>query len=110
MSFLSDDIIYADSFDFDERIEHGVRLVLFFSQFCVQSRGLLPIIEEIADIYYDSIRVIAVDVEQSPDLASVFAIDQTPVVLFFKNGRLKERINGANPPDAYTDVLDDLLQ
>lgn len=106
---MSDDIIYADSFDFDERIEHGVRMAFFYSQFCVQSRGLLPTIEEIADEYYDSIRVIAVDVEQSPDLAAVFAVDQTPVVLFFRNGRLRERINAANPPSAYTDVIDELL-
>ncbi len=102
-------MIYADSYDFEQRIEHGVRMVFFYAEWCVQSRGLLPTMEEIADLYYDHIRVIAVDVEQSPDLASVFAIDQTPVVLFFKDGKLTERINGANPSSAYTDVIDELL-
>lgn len=86
-----------------------MRLVFFYSDQCVQSRGLLSILEELADTYYDSIRVLAVDVEQSPDLADVFAVDQTPVVLLFHNGRLSERINGANPPSAYTDVIDELL-
>lgn len=107
---MSEDIIYTDSYDFEQRIEHGVRLVLFYSDRCVQSRALLPILEEIADAFYDSIRILAVDVEQSPDLCDVFAIDQTPVVLFFSNGRLAERLNGANPPSAYTDVIDELLQ
>ena len=104
---MSEDIIYADSYDFDSRIEHGIRLVLFYSEWCIQSRGLMSILEEIADEYYDSIRVIAVDVEQSPDLASVFAIEQTPVVVFFIDGKMVERIGGANPPNVYTDLLDE---
>lgn len=106
---MSDDIIYADSYDFEDRIRYGIRMVFFYSEWCVQSRGILPMIEDIASEYYDSIRVVAVDIEQSPDLASVFAIDGTPVVLFFKGGKLMERINDANPLSAYTDVIDDLI-
>lgn len=107
---MNDDIIYADSYDFDIRIEHGIKLVFFYTEWCVQSRGLIPILEEIADEYYDYIRIVAVDVEQSPDLASVFAIEQTPTVIFFKGGNMTERINGANPPNAYIDVIEDMLQ
>ena len=59
---MSEDIIYADSYDFDSRIEYGIRLVVFYAEWCVQSRGLMSILEEIADEYYDSIRIIAVDV------------------------------------------------
>ena len=107
---MNDDIIYADSYDFDDRIEYGVKLAFFYAEWCVQSRGLIPILEDIADEYYDYIRIVAVDIEQSPDVASVFAGDQTPTVIFFKNGRLAERINGSNPPNAYIDVIEDLIE
>lgn len=106
---MSDDIIEVDSYDFDSRIEHGVRMVLFYQQWCVQSRGLMPILEEIANDYYESARVLALDIEQSPDVASVFAIDTTPTVIFFRNGKLAERLTGANPASTYTDVLNELL-
>lgn len=106
---LSDDIIYVDSYDFDVRIEHGITVVLFFAEWCVQSRGIIPFLEEIADEYYDTLRVLALDIEQSPDVASVFAIDVTPTVIIFKDGKIVERITGANPPSAYTDVIDELV-
>ncbi len=106
---MSEDIINVDSYDFDSRIEYGITGVLFFSQFCVRSRSLIPIIEELADQYYDSMRFLALDVEQSPDIASVFAVEATPTVIFFKNGRLKERVAGTNPPEAYAEVIDSLL-
>ncbi len=106
---MSDDIIYIDSYDFDTRIEHGVTAVLFFTEWCVQSKGIIPFLEEIADEYYDSIRVLALDIEQSPDVAAIFAIDTTPTVIIFKDGKIAERITGANPPSAYTDVIDELI-
>lgn len=106
---LSDDIIYVDSCDFDSRIEHGFNVVFFYSQWCSQSRSMMPIMEEIADEYYDVLRVLAVDVEQSADVANVFAVDTTPTVICFKNGYLLERITEANPKSVYTDLLDTLL-
>ena len=106
---MSDAIIYIDSYDFDMRIEHGVSMVLFFSEWCVQSHGMIPIIEDIADEYYDQMRVYALDVEQSPDVASVFAIDTTPTAIIFKDGKIVERLTGANPPTSYTDILSDVL-
>ena len=106
---MNNDIIYIDSYDFDRRIEHGVTAVLFFSEWCVHSRGLMPILEEVADLYYDSIRIMALDIEQSPDVASVFAVDQTPTVLFFIDGKLACRLAGANPASVYAEVIEELL-
>lgn len=106
---MNSDIICVDSYNFDERIEFGITAVLFYTEWCVQSRGLVPILEEIADEYYDYMRVLALDIEQSPDVGSVFAIDTTPTVIIFKDGKIVERITGANPPGAYTDVLNDLI-
>ncbi|MBQ9460661.1 MAG: thioredoxin family protein [Clostridia bacterium] len=106
---MNEDIILVDSYDLDVRIENGFCAVLFYSQFCVHSRGLIPIIEEIADEYYDYMRFYALDVEQSPDAASVFAVETTPTVIFFRNGKIIERITGANPPSAYTEVIEDVI-
>lgn len=106
---MSDDIIYVDSYDFDTRIEHGVTVVFFFSQWCAKSRGMMPLMEEIADEYYDYLRVLALDVEQSPDVASIFAIESTPTVIFFRDGHIIEKLAEANPKDAYIDVIEALL-
>ncbi|MGN0469463.1 MAG: thioredoxin family protein [Acutalibacteraceae bacterium] len=106
---MNDDIIPVDSYDFDERIEKGIVMVDFYAEWCVHSKGIEPIIEEIADEYYDSIRVLALDVEQSPDIAMHYEIETTPTIIIFKDGKIAHRITGANPPSTYSDALDELL-
>ncbi len=106
---MNDDIIKTDSYDFDYRIEKGVVMAFFYDELDVHCRALEPIMEEVADIYYDFIRVIAVEVEQSPDVASIFAIDTLPTVIIFKDGRIGARITGINPPNVYENAIEDLL-
>lgn len=105
---MCEDVIMVDSYDFDDRIYDGIVMVFFYSYENVQSRGLETIIDEIAAEYGDSIRVLALDVEQSPDIAIHYAIDTIPSVLFFKDGRISEKIEGANPPSVYTEIIDAL--
>ena len=106
---MNEDIIPVDSYDFDDRIAVGLSLVFFYAQWCVHSRGLEPIIEEIADEYYDHARVYALDVEQSPDVAARFGVEGTPAVVIFRDGKIAERIGGANPPSTYAEALDALI-
>ena len=106
---MNDDIIPVDSYDFDERIEFGVVVVDFYGGQDVHSRAIEPIIEEIADQYYDSIRVLALDVEQSSDIAERFCIDTIPTVIIFNNGKAEAKLIGANPPSAYSEIIDDIL-
>ena len=106
---MNEDIIPVDSYDFDERIENGIVMVDFYAEWCVHSKGIEPIIEEIADQYYDSIRVLALDVEQSPDVAIRYEIETTPTIIIFKDGKIAQRITGANPPSTYSDALDEII-
>ncbi len=105
---MSEDVIPVDSYDFDDRIGDGIVMVFFCEHENVQSRGLEMIIDEIASQYFDCIRVLSLDVEQSPDIAIHYAIDTVPSVLFFKDGRISEKIEGANPPSVYTDIIEAL--
>lgn len=106
---MNSDVIYVDSYDFDERIEFGIVMVDFCTKDDVHSRAIEPVIEEIADQYYDYIRVLELDVEQSPDIASIFCIDVLPTIIIFKDGKIAARISGVNPPSAYSDALNDIL-
>ncbi len=106
---MNEDIIRIDSYDFDEKTEFGLALVFFYAEWNVHSRGLEPILEEIADEYYDSTRVYAVDVEQSPDIATRYEIETLPTVVVMSDGQIVHRITGANPPSTYASVLDELL-
>lgn len=106
---MSEDIIYVDSYDFEDRINDGIVMVFFYHHMNVQSRAFELIIDEIADQYADSVRVLAVDVEQSPDIADRFCVEGLPYVVIFHDGEIIEQIEGSNPTYTYTDILDELL-
>ena len=106
---MNNDIIKVDSYDFDQRIEKGIVLALFYDELDTHCRALEPILEEVADTYYDFARVIALEVEQSPDTASIFAINTLPTVIIFKDGKIAARIEGINPASTYENAIEDLI-
>ena len=105
---MNENIIYADSYDFDERIESGNVLVFFYNHFDTRSRAFEGIIEELADKYIDTVSFIAVDTEQSPELAMRYEIDVLPGVVIFSKGEIIEQVEGSNSPEIYADILDSL--
>ena len=106
---MNEDIIPVDSYDFEERVSSGIVLVYFYEYLNLQSRALETIIDEIAEQYCDSIKVLAADVEQSPDIAYHLGIESIPSVVIFNGGEPVEQIDGANPVSVYSDIIDDLL-
>ena len=106
---MNDDIIRTDSYDFDHRIEHGIVLALFYDELDTHCRALIPILEEVADLYYDYARIIALEVEQSPDIAEIFAVNTLPTVILFKDGKMYGRIENINPSTAYENAIEDLI-
>ncbi len=106
---MNENIIGVDSYDFEERIQSGVVLVYFYEHLNVESRVLEPIIGEIAEKYIEDVTVLAVDMEQSPDIAMHYAVEASPCVIIFRSGEPVEMIDGANPTNVYCDCLDELM-
>lgn len=102
-------IIQSDSYDFDERLENPTVLVYFYDHMNVQCRGFEMIIEEVAEKYSDSITVLSVDIEQSPDLAYRYGIESTPYVILFSGGEPAADMEGANLPNVYCDMIESYL-
>lgn len=103
------DIILIDSYDFEDKIYDGVIMLIFSQAYHPQSRAMVPIFEEIAEEYYERVKVFEVDIEQSPDIAWRFSIESIPSVAMICDGKLKELITGANPPSMYIDALESIL-
>lgn len=70
-------------------------LVDFYADWCAPCRQLAPVLEELAR-ETPGAKVVKVDVDDNPALASEFGISSIPSLLVFKNGRLAARkIGGA---------------
>lgn len=106
---MNDDIILTDSYDFDDRIENGLVLVFYFDHYDPTSRAVEEIIDELSQEYSESIITLAVDVEQSPDLAYRMKVETVPTTAVYSKGREAVRAEGANMSSVYREMLDDVI-
>ncbi len=97
---------------FDQTIVQAILpcLVDFYSDRCPPCRRLGPTIHELAEIYKGRAVVCKVNTTTARALTAAYGIQAIPAVLFFKNGKVVERLTGLKPQAAYADVLDNLIQ
>ena len=71
-------------------------LVDFWAPWCGPCRMVLPLVEEIAE-ERDDIKVVKINVDEEPDLASQFQIMSIPTLMVVKDGEVVNKIMGARP-------------
>nr|QCI08881.1 Thioredoxin [Wrangelia sp.] len=84
-------------------------LVDFWAPWCGPCRMIGPIIEEISKEYQDTIKVVQINTDESPTIATEYAIRSIPTVMIFINGKKVDSIIGAVPKATLTGILDSHL-
>jgi thioredoxin 1 len=80
--------------DFKEIIKEGKTLVDFFAIWCGPCQMMKPLVDKLAEESAD-LKVVAVDVDKFPDIASDYQVMSIPTFVVFVNGEAKESRNGA---------------
>ena len=107
MGTKSKNVTIVDDRSFDERtlaVELPV-LIKFSSQNCPPCRALSPIVDRIADEGVGKYRVLSVDIDDSPRLATRYGIRAVPTLLAFKNGVFKGQLVGLSSREAVLKLL-----
>lgn len=96
--------------NFKEYIDSGKPLVLdFWAEWCGPCRMVAPIVEELAEAYKDQVNIGKVDVDENNDVASEFGIRNIPTILYFKDGKLVDKLVGAVPKAQIEEKVKSLL-
>ncbi|MBK8248856.1 MAG: thioredoxin [Gemmatimonadetes bacterium] len=81
---------------FESEIEkhEGLAVVDFWAEWCGPCRMVGPIIDQLAGDYAGRAKVAKLDVDSSAGTARRFDVRSIPTILFFKDGKLVDRVVG----------------
>ncbi|HSZ71896.1 MAG TPA: thioredoxin [Cytophagaceae bacterium] len=86
---------------FDSLIK-GSQLVLvdFYATWCGPCKTMAPILEQVASSVKDRAKIIKIDVDRNPVVASTYRVQGVPTLVLFKEGKVLWRQSGVIPaPD-----------
>lgn len=84
-------------------------VVDFYADWCGPCRMLAPTLERVAAEFAGRARVVKVNVDEEPELASHFHVSSIPTLAFFANGDLVGRTAGLLPEASLRQALDQLV-
>lgn len=99
-------IVEATDATFDDTVAATVPvLVDLWAPWCGPCRMVTPILEDLARQRAGKLKVVKVDVDDSPQIAARYQVQGIPTLLLLNDGRLTARQTGALPAHALTQWL-----
>jgi len=105
------EVLLATDQTFDSEVMQSEQPVLvdFSASWCGPCKRLEPIVNEIAGEYTGKLKVVKVDIDQAPTIASKFGVMSVPTLLLIQDGAVKDQVVGLVSKQHLTDKVDKVI-
>jgi len=80
-------------------------LVDFFAEWCQPCKIQTPILQEVAREMTDKVRIIKIDIDKNPLIASQYQVQGVPTLALFKEGRVLWREAGVQAKHQIINII-----
>jgi len=97
---------------FEAQVEKATSPVVvdFYATWCLPCKVLSPTLDKLAGEFSGKIKFVKVNVDEAQNLAERYQVEAIPTLLFFKNGKLEDRVSGLLPEHALKSRLNSLAK
>lgn len=108
---MAEGILAATTATWDKEVlqSDGLVMVDFWAVWCGPCRMIAPTVEELAKEYSGKLKVVKLNTDENPDVASKYKIMGIPTIMFFKKGEKLDQIVGAVPKPQLKAKIDSFL-
>ena len=84
-------------------------LVDFTAVWCGPCKMMKPVLEELHQKMGDEIRIIKVDIDQSPQAAAFYNVNSVPTLILFQKGNILWRQSGVMPASSLQKIINQFI-
>ena len=84
-------------------------LVDFWAPWCGPCRMIAPILDQLAAENGDAVKIVKVNVDESPSTAAQYGVSAIPTVMLFKDAQVVERFVGVQPKHRLQEAISQSL-
>jgi thioredoxin 2 len=100
----------AGDAQFDDAVAApGLTLIDLWAPWCGPCRMVAPVLERLSVEYAGRLKVVKVNVDDSPAVARRYDVTSIPMLLFMRGGELVDTVVGAQPEHALRQHIDRLV-
>ena len=104
---MEKDILEINDRTFDSQVLQSDKPVLvdLWAPWCGPCNSIEPVVEKLAEAYGDQIRFTRCNVDHNPKTPDNYGIKGIPTLMFFKGGKLVDKLTGLVPMSNIEDAI-----